>query len=71
MQNYNSLKDYILAAENGRKKKQRPVRKEKFIRTANHPAGDPFAGPAKAGWAGHPHPRMTEITSYKSLTGEN
>jgi hypothetical protein len=37
-QNYNSLKDYILAAENGRKKKQRPVKKEKFIRTANHPA---------------------------------
>ena len=38
LQNYNSLKDYILAAENGRKKKQRPVKKEKFIRTANHPA---------------------------------
>ena len=37
-QNYNSLKDYILAAENGRKRKQRPVRKEKFIKTANHPA---------------------------------
>lgn len=38
MQNYNSLKDYILAAENGRKKKQHPVKKEKFIKTANHPA---------------------------------
>jgi hypothetical protein len=36
-QNYNSLKDYILAAENGRKRKQRPVRREKFIKTANHP----------------------------------
>jgi len=38
MQNYNSLKDYIIAAENGRKRNQRPVRKEKFIKTANHPA---------------------------------
>lgn len=37
LQNYNSLKDYILAAENGRKRKQRPVKKEKFIKTANHP----------------------------------
>ena len=38
MQNYNSLKDYIMAAENGRKRNQRPVRKEKFFKTANHPA---------------------------------
>ena len=37
MQNYNSLKDYILAAENGRKKKQRPVKKEKFIKKFNKP----------------------------------
>lgn len=38
LQNYSSLKDYILAAENGRKRKQKPVKKEKFIKTANHPA---------------------------------
>ena len=38
LQNYNSLKDYILVAEGGRKKKQRPIKKEKFIKTANHPA---------------------------------
>lgn len=37
LQNYNSLRDYILAAGNERKRKQHPTRKEKFIKTADHP----------------------------------
>lgn len=38
IQNYECLKSYIQFMESKGKRKQKPVKKEKFIKTANHPA---------------------------------
>jgi hypothetical protein len=38
LQNYDCLKSYIQFMEGRGKRSQKPVRREKFIKTANHPA---------------------------------
>ena len=38
LQNYDCLKSYIQFMEGRSKRTQKPVRREKFIKTANHPA---------------------------------
>ena len=38
IQNYDCLRSYLQFMENKGKRSQKPIRKEKFIKTANHPA---------------------------------
>ena len=38
LQNYDCLKSYIQFMESRGKRNKKPVRREKFIKTANHPA---------------------------------
>jgi hypothetical protein len=38
LQNYDCLKSYIQFMEGKGKRTQKPVKREKFLKTANHPA---------------------------------
>jgi hypothetical protein len=38
LQNYDCLKSYLQFMEGKNRRTQKPVRREKFIKTANHPA---------------------------------